>query len=375
MKRLIKKTKGVVKGIPSAVLLSAGIHILLLFVAGGLVVFTALNKVEKKFVPPPPVARPKMDLKKPQVKVRKTSAPPAARHIVSKSVQVMTDLQLPDVSGISGSGLGGGLGGIDLMPDVSDLSVFGGTKSVAVGNDFEGTFYALNMTRDGTFEETDFATYYDIIKRFLDHDWSPNVFAPFYRAPKKLYTTQFMIPWTDSGLGPSSFGLGWETLFDPYRWLVHYKGKIKSKKGGTYRFWSAADDTLFVRVNRKLVLNGTWGEFQKDVYDWNPESEEHLQHYMSHIEASVGNWFTLEAGQVVDMELLMGEVNGGQTSCILLIEDKAESAYYSRRASDDMPILPVFRTAEMSERIKTEIKYATPKDEVDLEGGEIFNVY
>ena len=368
-----KDKKGLIKGTPTAVLVSAAIHLVLLLLAGGFVVFTMIEKKEVGFVPPARTERPKMKLKRVRVKMKKAVTPRTTRRISVKSGPTMPDVQLPDVSGM-GSGLSGGVGGYELVPDVSSMSFFGGTRSVSVGNDFEGTFYALNMDRHGKFEEMPDQTYFDTVTRFIESDWSPYVFAPYYRAPKKLYTTQFAIPNTDSGLGPSSFGLGWDTLFDPYRWLVHYKGNIKSKKGGRYRFWSAADDILFVRVNGELVLNGTWGEFQRDVYDWDPQSEEHLKYPMSHIEASVGNWFELQPDEVIEMELLFGEVVGGQTACMLLIEDKEESPYYSRR-EDGMPILPIFRTAEMSERIKTEIMYKIPVDEADLEGGEIFNVH
>ncbi|NNJ71427.1 MAG: hypothetical protein HKP10_09115, partial [Kiritimatiellales bacterium] len=81
MKRESRKRKGLVKGAPTAVILTAAIHLALLAVAGGLVVFTAIKKAEKKFVPPPPVDRPKMDLKKPRVKTKKASKPRATQRI------------------------------------------------------------------------------------------------------------------------------------------------------------------------------------------------------------------------------------------------------------------------------------------------------
>ena len=52
MKRLIKKSQKIVKGMPSAVVLSIVIHAALFLLAGMLVVFTVVKKVEKKFVPP-----------------------------------------------------------------------------------------------------------------------------------------------------------------------------------------------------------------------------------------------------------------------------------------------------------------------------------
>ena len=69
MKRLIKKSQKVVKGMPSAVALSILIHAALFLLAGMLVVFTVVKKEEKKFEPPKAVERPKMKLKKPKVQV------------------------------------------------------------------------------------------------------------------------------------------------------------------------------------------------------------------------------------------------------------------------------------------------------------------
>ena len=66
----VRKTKGIVKGAPSGFVISLGIHAAAFFLAGLFVVFTVVNKEEKKFIPPKPVDRPKMKLKKPKVKWR-----------------------------------------------------------------------------------------------------------------------------------------------------------------------------------------------------------------------------------------------------------------------------------------------------------------
>jgi hypothetical protein len=123
MKLSIQKPRGLIKGVPSAVLLSAAIHFILLFIAGSFVVFSVLKKEEKKFVPPKPIERPKMDLKKPRVKVQKSAKPRATQRIVTKGVQQsMPDIQLPEVSGMS-AGLGGGVGGFEMMPDPAEVSL------------------------------------------------------------------------------------------------------------------------------------------------------------------------------------------------------------------------------------------------------------
>jgi hypothetical protein len=376
MKRLVKKTKGIVKGVPSAVLLSALIHLILLSVAGTLIVFSVIKKPEKKFFPPPPVERPKMELKKPRVKVKKTSAPPAARHIVSKSVQSMPDLQLPDVSGIAASGLGGGLGGYDLMPDVSEISLYGADKSFAAGNDFEGTLYAFNYSRGGDFSEMETVDQAKLVRRFAENNWSPYVFAPYYRAPAKVYTTHFMIPPTASGLVPKAFNVNLEQMMDPPRWAIHYKGKICSKPGGRFRFWGAGIDILMVRVRGDLVFHGGIEGLRFDLVPkgWKEAEGPQLTYPLGKREAFVGEWFTLEPSEVVEMEVLVGELGKDDSQFMLLIEDAAETAYYSRR-EDGMPILPAFKTAEFPKSVKKTIQYTLMKEDADLDGGQLFNVY
>ena len=148
MKKLVKRTKGLIKGVPTAVLVSIAVHAGLLLLAGGFVVFSVIQKTEKKFEPPPPVERPKMRLKKPRVKVKKRARPKASQRITSKNVQSMTGIQLPVSTGMT-EGLGGGIGGFELMPDPSEMTLLGGRQSTSVGNDFEGTFYSLLLDRTG----------------------------------------------------------------------------------------------------------------------------------------------------------------------------------------------------------------------------------
>lgn len=366
-KRKIKKEG---KGTSSAVLISVGVHAVILLLAGGLVVFSAIKKKEKKFVPPPPIDRPKMDLKKPRVKVKKETRPRATTRIASKSVASMPDIQLPDISS-AGSGLSGGVGGYELVPDVSAMSVFGGSSSVAVGNDFEGTFYSLRYDRQGNKATMSDPEYSDTVRRFVEMGWNPFVFAPFYRAPQKLYTTQVFIPTISSEFAPSKFGIPAGPEFDPVYWCVHYKGKIMQKEGGRFRFWGFGDDVLLVRVNGKVVLNASYGDSRTELCDWERQEEDY-QYYMGHAQAAAGIWFDLEPGVPVEMEVLIGEVPGGQFCAYLVVEDERIDYPENR---DGMKILPIFKTAELPEQVKDKIKYTLIDGEADLDSDLMFNVY
>jgi len=171
MKRLIKKSQKVGKGMPSAVVLSILIHAALFLLAGMLVVFTVVKKEEKQFVPPQAVERPKMKLRKPKVKVRKSSKPKPTTRIVTKVNRVsMPDIQLPEMSGMS-DGLAGGLGGFDMMPDFDEVSVFGGGQSI--GNDFEGTLYDLKRDRNGRNIPMGEDQFRMELRKFVRSGWEP----------------------------------------------------------------------------------------------------------------------------------------------------------------------------------------------------------
>ena len=167
MNRFFRKSKNVVKGMPSAVLLSILIHAALFLLAGVLVVFSVVRKEEKKFEPPKAVERPRMKLKKPIVKVKKTSKPKSTTRIVTKINRAsMPDIQLPEMSGL-GTGLAGGMGdGFDLMPELDKVTEFGGIQSI--GNDFVGTFYDMKRDRTGRNLPTPGrSTFVDIVYKFM----------------------------------------------------------------------------------------------------------------------------------------------------------------------------------------------------------------
>lgn len=372
-----KKSGGLIKGVPTAVLVSALIHGAIILVAGGMVVFSVVKKMEKKFEPPPPVERPKMELKKPKVKVKKRAKPKASQRITSKNVQGMAQIQLPATSGMT-EGLGGGIGGFELMPDPADMSLFGGKKSIAIGNDFEGTFYSFEMGRDGTFDPIGVTQMNDMVQRFVESGWNPRVFAPYYRAPHKLYTTHFMIPPIPSEHGPSQFGIQLSEQVSPAFWVLHYKGKIANREGGRFRFRGTGDNFFIVRVNNKIVLSTGFGQFfagqtgSQMSQRWSPTSEESGKFLMGHGWCTVGDWFDLEPGVPVEMETICGDYWGGWFKAMLAVEEQGE--YYPKN-NDGMPILPIFRTAEIPEKIKNEMKYLLIPGEVNLDDDLMFNVY
>jgi hypothetical protein len=119
------------------VLVSAGLHILLLVFATGWVVFTVAQNQAAKFTPVQ-INRPKMNLQKLRVKVQESSKPrKSSERIVSKGrSSSLPDMKLPEMSGM-GASLERGLGGFEMMGDLSQMTIFGGGRSL--GNDLEGS--------------------------------------------------------------------------------------------------------------------------------------------------------------------------------------------------------------------------------------------
>ena len=174
----------ITKGGPSGFVISLVIHAALFLLAGLLVVFTVQQKEEKKFVPPAPVERPKMQLKKPKVKVKKTTKPKTTQRIVTKMKSAsMPDIQLPELSGVA-DGLNAGLGGFDLMPDLNEMTLFGGGQTI--GNDFVGTFYDFKRDRTGRPIPMDPTQFSEELRRFVRDGFRSSRLAHFID-PQRSY--------------------------------------------------------------------------------------------------------------------------------------------------------------------------------------------
>ena len=191
-----RKKGGVTKGAPSGFIISLLFHVGAFFVAGLFIVFSVVTKAEPEFVAPPVVERPKMNLKKPKVKVQKNSNPKPSSRIVAKvKTKEMPEIQLPDLMG-AGTGLmeGTGFGGEFLdLPDVGEMTVFGG--GMTSGNDLEVTFYGMRRNADGSKNlRMDHQFFTRIIKDFVEKGWHTGMLQKYYHSPHKLYASTIAIP-------------------------------------------------------------------------------------------------------------------------------------------------------------------------------------
>jgi hypothetical protein len=372
MKSGKKKSRKIVRGTSSAVLLSVLIHAGLFLLAGMLVVFTVVRQKEAAFEPPKAVERPKMRLKKPQVRVRKSSRPKSTTRIVSKTARTaMPNMELPAMSGIGGE-LGGPIGGFDIMPDFGEVSVFGSGQSI--GNDFLGTFYDFKRDRQGRGIPMEKEYFVNEVARLVRSGWDTSFLAKYHASARKLYATSIMVPATRSMLGPRAFGEqtgGW-------CWLVHYKGQLVYPEDIRFRFWGMGDDILVVRVNGKVVLNACWHEQGGQTYittiggSWDSSSADDARFWYGNNLARVGDWIDLKGGVPFDMEVIIGEVPGGTFSAMLTVQVEGETYERNRQGG---PIVPMFKTTEPSRALQDIIYAELIQGEASVTNGPVFRDY
>ena len=363
-----KKTKGVGKGAPSGFVISLAIHVGAFFLAGLLVVFTVQKKKEQKFAPPKPVERPKMKLKKPKVKVKKNAKPKATTRIVTKVQKAdMPDIQLPELGGM-GTGLegGAGLGGFEMMPDLDEVTLFGGGQTI--GNDFVGTFYDFKRDRHGGRKSMNTDEFKSRVGEFVSGGFRTSRLAQFYQSPKKLYATTFMIPTVKSFIAPDAFG---ESDTGGWTWMAHYKGNLVYPEKIKFRFWGQGDDILIVRVDKKVVLNASWPGTEAEYSTWVPTGGNIRQWKMGNNYSVPGDWITLEPNEPLEMEVVIGEVPGGHYDAMLCVEVEGEE--YPRSPNQAGPVFPMFKTAEPSHDLcDTIYKWLVP-GEASVTNGPVFS--
>ncbi|HEY8932884.1 MAG TPA: hypothetical protein VIM44_06205 [Rariglobus sp.] len=215
-------------------------------------------------------------------------------------------------------------------------SVFGETTRSEAA--LVGVLYDFKQTQDHTETSVTRQTYSRIIEEFLLKNWDERVLNRYYRVSRPLYTTQIFVPMIDADAAPRAFGV--EKLVRPSLWLAHYKAQVSAPTGGVWRFVGAADDMLAVAVNRKTVLVANRFDTVLPNIHWRPSDPDGpaaANNPLRH-----GDWISLKPGEIIDLDVIIGERPGGTFNAFLFIEKKG-LAY--ARDPEGYPILPIFQVA------------------------------
>lgn len=200
-----------------------------------------------------------------------------------------------------------------------------------------GILYDLKQDQSRKPTKMDIRTYGRVIDEFISKGWDEGVLNRYFRAARPLYTTQVFIPLIPASAAPKAFEV--ENIVKPSFWIIHYKGQVSAPSSGQWRFWGYGEEVCSVAINGKNVLLSNWREITTPSVGWKSPELPGQRAASGHIKA--GDWIELEAGQVVDIDVLIGERGGGVFAAYLLIEKRGET--YEK--IDGHPILPVFQLA------------------------------
>ncbi|WP_269538943.1 hypothetical protein [Cerasicoccus fimbriatus] len=312
-------------------------HLLGLVVLGSVIIWENAKSAPPELEAPPEVAPPPPPQRFP-VSLRNDMMRPTKSRIAVKDIK-MTDLDSVDISmpsvdsrvGFGGFG-GGGLAIQQEMPKLTLESLFGNTQSG--GFDLAGAFFDLKQSPNREPRSTD---YKEFVRRYATGSWPMGQLKRFYQADRKLYASTLLIPHRMADQAPAAFGVAEEV--QPSQWLAHYEGQITPPFSGKLRFWGFADDVLIVRVNGRIVLDGSF--HPRNYTDWeSSEPELNRKYNIGNGSLAVGDWINVQEGRKLKIEILIGEEPGGHFSTYLLVEEK-DKEY--PKAQDGRPILPIFK--------------------------------
>jgi hypothetical protein len=334
--------------------ISVLLHVVFAAIAVFLVVQTISPKRKLTFKGGPPSPNPSqrvMEHKVSLAKKQKTmSAPAPAKRITTTGMSKVALPEMPAMPTVDNSPLSkmagmapGGLGMTMGSPGGAGGSSGGGGGVPFFGvrdkgKGLPGTLYDLKQTRSRQDAKVDIKQYHATVEDFVHRNFSEGTFSRYFRSANPIYAPQIFIPILDAQDGPKAFGL--EKEVKPSRWAILYQGKVRAPESGTFRFVGFADDIMVIRVDKKLVLDGSlanvsgWKPVANYTYDMRPGRVAGFR---------AGEWFKVQAGQVIDLDILIGEQPGGLFYAQLFLE-KEHGAY--RKTKRGAPILPIFKVAE-----------------------------
>lgn len=232
------------------------------------------------------------------------------------------------------------------QPD-SAFGTSGGSEAALIG-----ILYDLKQTQQGEPSGVTEQNYPAVLGDFLNSEWDEEVLNQYFRVSRPVYATRIFIRTISADQAPKAFGV--DDVVEPRLWLVHYKGQVEAPMDGVYRIAGFADDFMAARMNGRTVLVSGRPDCIPPGYEWEPSSPDGMN--VGNGQIRYGDWVSVKKGEVVDLDVLVGERPGGIFSAWLYIQRKGET--YPMKGSD--PILPPF---QLSERpvANSDVSFAPPR--------------
>ena len=343
-----------------SLLLSIGIHAVILGVGGYLVVSQVVEERKISFGGGDPGPKAEVQHK---VKRRTTTAPAPNKRITTTSS--VAKIALPDmpnvqlnmgpsiaramgsggfgsVGGLNGGGGGGG-GGKGGFAKMTFFGLRGGKQ----GNLMKGIFYDLKQTPDrkptniGDGNPATGFNYCKEVQNFvLNKNWDPKYLeGKYYHSDVPLYSPRVYVPVDKSEEAPKAFGV--DDMVKGDRWLVHYKGRFRAHRDGEFRFVGCGDNILVVRLNKQNIFDGSYsmtGPIDPKAKSSPPVKLGNAS--WGDWQLTAGKWFRVNQGALYEIEVIIGDC-GGLFSAFLLFEEKG--AKYAQRKDGSGLAYPLFQ--------------------------------
>ncbi len=276
-------------------------------------------------IAPPPVTAPSIVI----------STNPLATFSMKSSMNPSLTAALPTFNlQAAGGGMASGSSG----GGMSHANPFGDTLQDGATPALVGFFYDLKQTSGETkpsgISQPGWKT--EMLK-LVAGNLNESILSKYLKSAEPRTTAGFSIPEQKSENAPKAFGLG--DKVQPNLWAIVYHGKAAAPADMKFRFVGFGDDTLVVRSNGQYVLDGGWQYMLND-----PSFHETYPYIWSKTAGAsaklrIGKWITVSKGDVLDLDILIGDW-GGDCGFFLLMEVDGQTY---KKMSDGTPVLPLFQ--------------------------------
>jgi len=375
-------------------LFSIIVHGVLLLGAAAWVVQTVQAKRKLNFSAAPPASGEGTRQLEYRVQAAKRAAsvapPPPATRIVSSATNVkvaLPEVALPAASSVAiPSRIGGMAGNPSAFKPVGAAAAAGPAPSAAMAampagvtafgvrvpanapvTGLRGVLYYMRKKPDGSVYPENFekADYLDRVERLLGNTGKLNEqeASNYLRFGQQLVTQTILFSAVAGESAPKAFGVE-QVPGTQQSWIAVYRAHIFAETPGKrYRFVGGGNEVLVVRVDGKLVLDGSYESLPwKNGKNPTGKRPSGVLNALWSDGRRIGDFFTVPA-KGVDLEVIIGEGWGGAFGADLCVEEDG------RAYKDDVrPIFKIEGYKKMLPQLQAVVNSAAGERALTLEG-------